>query len=397
MSKLALLAGAAACAVGVSGAAAQEFKLGFITTLSGPGAGPGTEMQKGFTVGLKHEGWSKDGDRFGGVPTRVLWGDDQQKTDAGVREAEKLLDQEKVHAVAGIVWSNVALAVYPKVIAKRIPYVITNAGASQFAGDMCSPLLTSTSWNNDQVPEALGERMNQDKIESIYMLAPNYQAGKDMVAGVKRTLKGPRIVGEDYFKLGETDFQVNISKARASGAKAVFLFAPGGMGVAYFKNWQASGAGSSIKLYTVFTVDWSTLPAIGEAALGTYHTMYWNVDLDNPTNKSFVKDFVAANGRNPSHYAAQAYDGARIIAAGLKAVGGNYNDGPALAAAIRKAKYDSARGPYGYNVNGMPIQNFYLREVVKAADGKPAIVTRGVIYQNHKDAYWEKCPADKRL
>ena len=397
MLKLMALAGAAGCALAVSAASAQEFRLGFITTLSGPGAGPGTEMEKGFRIGLKHEGWTKDGDKLGGVPTKLFLGDDQQKPDAGVREADKLLDQEKVHVLAGIVWSNVALAVYPKVIAKNIPYVITNAGASQFAGELCHPLLTSTSWNNDQVPEALGERMNQDKIDSIYMLAPNYQAGKDMIAGVKRTLKGPKIVGEDYFKLGETDYQVNISKARASGAKAVFVFAPGGMGVSFFKNWAASGAGKDIKLYTVFVVDWDTLPAIGEEAVGSYNTMYWNVDLDNPTNKAYVKDFAAAHGRNPSHYSAQAYDGARIIAAALKATGGKFEDGMALATAIRKAKYDSARGPYTYNVNGMPIQNIYLREVVKGADGKPTIVTRSTIYQNHKDAYWEKCPADKRL
>ena len=396
MLRIVLLAGTALIAA-AAGAAAEDFKIGFITTLSGPGAGPGTEMQKGFTVGLKHEGWAKDGDKLSGVPTKVIWGDDQQKPDAGVREADKLLDQEKVNVLAGVVWSNVALAIYPKVMAKRIPYVVTNAGASQFAGEMCSPLLTSTSWNNDEVPEALGQRMNQDKVASIYLLAPNYQAGKDMVTGLKRTLKGPKIVGEDYFKLGETDYQVNISKARASGAKAVFIFAPGGMGVAFFKNWQASGAAKDIKLYTAFTVDWSTLPAIGEAALGTYHTMFWNVDLDNTTNKTFVKDFVAANGRNPSHYAAQAYDGARIIAAGLKATGGKFDDGPALAKAIRKAKFESVRGPFAYNVNGMPIQNFYLREVVKGADGKPAIVTRGAIFQSHKDAYWEKCPADKRL
>jgi branched-chain amino acid transport system substrate-binding protein len=396
MSRLALLLGTAALALAAP-AVAQEFRIGYMTTLSGPGAGPGTEGEKGFKLGLKHEGWAKDGDRFGGVPTKVFWADDQQKTDAGVKEADKLLDQDKVHIVAGIIWSNVALAVYPKVIGKGLPYLITNAGASQFAGEMCHPLLTSSSWNNDQVPEALGERMNQDKIESIYLLAPNYQAGKDMVAGVKRTLKGAKITGEDYFKLGETDYQANISKLRASGAKAVFLFAPGGMGVAFFKNWQASGAGRDIKLYTVFTVDWSTLPAIGDAAVGSYHTMFWNVDLDNAANKEWVKGFNADYGRNPSHYATQAYDGARLLAAAVKAIGGKVEDSRALATALRKTPFASVRGPYTYNVNGMPIQNFYLREVVKGADGKPTIVTKGPIFENHKDAYWEKCPADKRL
>jgi branched-chain amino acid transport system substrate-binding protein len=396
MTRLALLAGAAllACA---STAAAQDFRIGFITTLSGAGAGPGTEGEKGFKVGLKHEGWTKNGDKFGGLTTNVYWGDDQQKPDAGVREADKLLEQEKVHVVSGIIWSNVALAVAERTIAKKVPLLITNAGASQFAGEKCHPLITTTSWNNDQVPEALGKRMNDDQIQSIYMLAPNYQAGKDMIAGVKRTLKGPKIVSEDYFKLGETDFQANISKVRASGAKAVFLFAPGGMGVAFFKNWEAAGAGKNIKLYTVFTVDWSTLPAIGDAAIGTYHTMYWNVDLPNEANKKFVKEYNADYGRNPSHYAAQAYDAARLLAASVKAIGGKIEDEAALGRAFRKTKYDSIRGPYEYNVNGVPIQNFYLREVVKGGDGKPAIVTKGIVFEKHKDAYWEKCPADKRV
>ncbi len=397
MHRLAIMTSAAALALAAGAAPAQELRIGYITTLSGPGAGPGTEGEKGFKVGLKHEGWTKNGDKFGGVPTSVFWGDDQQKPDAGVKEADKLLEQEKVHVVAGIIWSNVALAVAEKTLAKKVPFLITNAGASQFAGEKCNPLITTTSWNNDQAPEALGKRMNDDKIESIYMLAPNYQAGKDMIAGVKRTLRGPKILGEDYFKLGETDFQVNISKARASGAKAVFLFAPGGMGVAFFKNWQAGGAGKDIKLYTVFTVDWSTLPAIGDAAVGSYHTMYWNVDLNNEANKKWVKDFNADYGRNPSHYAAQAYDGARLLAASVKAIGGKVEDAAALARAFRKTKYDSVRGPYEYNVNGVPVQNFYLREVVRGADGKPQIVTKGTVFEKHKDAYWEKCPADKRL
>src|SRR5687768_5896114 len=176
MTRLALMAGAAllACA---SAAPAQDFRIGFITTLSGAGAGPGTEAEKGFKVGLKHEGWTKNGDKFGGLTTNIYWGDDQQKPDAGVREADKLLEQEKVHVVSGIIWSNVALAVAERTVAKKVPLLITNAGASQFAGEKCHPLITTTSWNNDQVPEALGKRMNDDQIDSIYMLAPNYQAG----------------------------------------------------------------------------------------------------------------------------------------------------------------------------------------------------------------------------
>jgi branched-chain amino acid transport system substrate-binding protein len=256
--------------------------------------------------------------------------------------------------------------------------------------------VVSTSFNNEQFTEALGKLLSDEKIESIYFMAPNYQAGKDQVAGILRTLKGPKVVGQTYFKLGESDFQADISKIRAQKPKALWIFAPGGMGVAFFRQWQASGAGKEIKLYTSNTVDWLTLPGIADAAVGSFHTLHWNTDLNNPANQRFVKDFVAKHGQKPSNYAAQGYDGARILAATMKALGGKWADSLAIMKAMRKVKFDSVRGPYTYNVNGMPIQNFYKQEVIKGADGKPDIVTRGVIFANYKDAYWEKCPADRR-
>ena len=396
MKKLALAASAAAIAL-AGAAQAQEFRLGFINTLSGGGALPGTEQVNGWRLGLKHEGWTKDGDKLGGVATRIFTGDDQQKADVGLQEAEKMLNQHKVHMVAGIIWSNVAMAAQKPIVDRKIPLLITNAGASPLAGPACSPFITSTSWNNDQIPEAMGKRMTDDQIKSIYLLAPNYQAGKDMIAGLKRTLKGPKIVDEVYFKLGEADFQADISKVRAAKPDAIFVFAPGSMGVAFVKQWGASGAGKEIKMYSSFTVDWLTLPAVGEAALGTYHTMYWNVDIKNAANERFVKDYNAEHKKNPSHYAAQAYDAPRLIAAALKATGGKFEDGMAVAKALRRTPFESVRGPFEYNVNGMPIQNIYLREVVKGADGKLGIVTRGPVFEKHKDAYWEQCPKDRHL
>jgi branched-chain amino acid transport system substrate-binding protein len=378
-------------------ASAQELRIGFMNTFSGGGAVLGKHQENGWKLGLAHEGWNKDGDKLGGVPTRIFYSDDQQKVDIGVKEAEKLLKSEKVQILAGILWSNVLMAVQPLAFESKAILLTTNAGASPMAGSACHPLFTSTSWNNDQAPEALGKRMSEDQIPSIYMIAPNYQAGKDMIAGVMRTLKGPKVIGQTLVKLGETDFQADISKIRAEKPAAVFAFMPGAMAISFIKQWGASGIGKDVKLYTVFSVDNATLPGIGDAAIGSYHASYWNTDLDNDTNKVFVKDYTARYGGPPAEFAAQAYDAVRLIAAAVKAVGGKVDDTMALAKALRKTKYPSTRGPYEYNVNGIPIQNFYLREVVRGADGKPTIVTKSVIFEKHKDSYWEQCPADKRL
>jgi branched-chain amino acid transport system substrate-binding protein len=218
-----------------------------------------------------------------------------------------------------------------------------------------------------------------------------------MIAGVTRTLNGPRVIGQTLFKINETDFQSDISKIRVERPKALFVFAPGAMGISFLKQWAASGAGNDIKVYTIFMIDSSTLPAIGDAALGTFHVMQWSPDLENPANRKFVKDYLAKQGHMPSHWSAQSYDGARLIAAALRATGGKYEDGMALARALRKTPYESTRGAYTYNVNGMPIQNYYKREVIKDADGKLQIVNRGAVFTQRKDSHWEKCPPERRL
>jgi len=360
---LALAAAVALLAPGL--AAAQELRVGYINTFTGGGAVPGVEGTNAWKIGLEHEGWTKDGDKLGGVVTRIFYGDDQQKPDVAVREADKMIKEHKVHLVAGFMWSNTLMAAQKPIV-------------------------------DAQFTEALGKLLSDEKIASIYLMAPNYQAGKDLVNGLKRTLKGPKIVGETFFKLGETDYQADISKIRALKPAALFVFAPGAMGGAFMKQWQASGAGKEIKLYTSNTVDWLTLPAIGDAAIGSFHALHWNTDLPYPANERFWKAYVAKHGQKPSNYAAQAYDGARILAATMRALNGKFADSLEIMKAMRKVKYDSVRGPYTYNVNGIPIQNFYKQEVIKGADGKPDIVTRGVIFANYKDSYWEQCPEAQR-
>jgi branched-chain amino acid transport system substrate-binding protein len=395
--KIVAIAAGAAIALTAAAAAAQELRIGFLNTTTGPGAIIGRHMENGWKLGLEHQGWMQDGDKLGGVLTKVVYGDDQQKVEVGLAETDKMIKSARVHLIAGHIWSNVMMAVQKPAIDAKVGLISTNAGPSPLAGSACSPFFISTSWNNDQMPEAMGKVLTDAPIERIWLMAPNYQAGKDALAGFERTYRGKgKIVDRTLFKVGESDFQADISKLRAGNADAVFLFAPGAMGVAFMKQWAASGAGRQIKLYDVFTVNWVTLPPIGEAAVGSYHTNFWDAESPDPANQKFVKGYMAKFGHMPSHFAAQSYDAAALIAAAVSKVGGKTDDVLGLMKAMRKTEFASVRGKFAYNVNGMPIQNFYLREVVKGADGKPAIKTTSTVFTAHKDSYWEQCPAAMR-
>jgi len=394
--RIALLGAACAAALASSASAQEELRIGYLATMTGGAAIIGKHMVQGWQLGLEHEGWKQDGDKIAGVPLRMFYGDDQFKPDAGLAVVNKFVNSDHVHMVAGMQWSNIMLAVRSTMFDKKIIMMSNVAGASQFAGKECTPLFISTSWNNDQTAAATGTLLNADGIKTVWAMAPNYQAGKDVITGFQMTYKG-KVAGQTLFKPGETDYQADISRIRAEKPEAVFYFGPGAMGISFLKQWAASGIAKDVKLYTQFTVDWISLPVIGEAALGTFHTNQWDIDSKNEVNQKFIKDYVAKFGGMPPHYAQQAYDGPRLIAAALKATGGKFSDPVAFMKAMRHTPYPSARGEYKYNVNGIPIQDFYKREVVKNADGKLWIKTIGIAVKDSTDPYWKECPEANRL
>ena len=396
MRALKILAAAASLAAIASAASAEELRIGYLTTNSGPAAVIGDQVVNGWKLGLEHEGWKKDGDKLGGVPMRMFYGDDQLKPDVGLREVDKFIKRDHVNLVAGFMWSNIMLAAKKPLIDNKIIMMSNVAGASPLAGKDCSRYFISTSWNNDQTAIVSGTLLNDDKIKTVWAMGPNYQAGKDVIHGLRTGYKG-KVLGETLFKLGESDFQPDISKVRSEKPDAVFVFAPGAMGISFMKQWAASGLAKDIKLYTLFTVDWITLPVIGDAAIGSFHTNQWDIDSKDPVNQKFIADYKARFGKMPSHFAQQSYDGPRLIAAALRANGGKFKDPVAFMKAMRHTSFPSARGPYTYNVNGLPIQNFYKREVIRGADGKPAIATRGIVYSENKDPFWQECPAANRM
>lgn len=362
-----------------------QVKIGFINTFSGGRAVFGQHQKDGFELALDHLGR-----KLGGLEVEVIYGDDQTKPDVGVQLADEMVKKHKVHFVTGITWSNILAAIQKPITRSETFLISTNAGWSGMAGEHCSPFFFSTSWNNDQTPEAMGKLLQDEPIDNVFLISANYQAGKDMISGFQRYYK-KTIAGQILYKLGQTDFQAEISQIRAANPGAVFGFLPGGMGVAFIKQYHAAGLVQSIPLYTVFTVDYLTLPGLGKTAIGTFHTNFWDVDSTNPVNQRFIKDYIAKYGYHPSNFSAQAYDAPLLIDSAIRAVQGDLSNKDGMRKAMRKADFASVRGKFTYNVNHIPIQNFYKREVIADQDGNPKIVTRGVVFENHKDSYYTEC------
>jgi branched-chain amino acid transport system substrate-binding protein len=386
-----ILAAMAAVALAVSLTAApalaqqQKLKIGFISTFSGPQGVMGEFMKEAVEVALDHVGR-----KVGGLETEVIYGDDQFKPDVGLQVAEEMLKKHQVDFVSGIIWSNVMMAVVPVVTGAGKIMVGTNAGASPLAGSQCNELYFSTSWNNDQTPEAMGKFLQDSGINDIYVLAPNYQAGKDMVAGLKRYYKG-KIVEEIYTKMGQQDYQAEITQLRSKNPKAVFAFYPGGMGIQFLRQYDQAGLRGKIPLYTVYTVDEISIPAVKDAAVGIYETRYWSPDLKNPANEKFVNDYKKKYKKLPVFYGAQSYDGIMLIDSAVRAVKGNLKDTKGMVAAMRKADFKSLRGPFQYNVNHHPIQNFYLLKTEKLKNGEIEMRIQKTVFEKHKDSYYQDC------
>ena len=379
---------ALACAAGIVAlpAAAQEkLRIGFINTLSGPQTILGKNQKDGFELGIEALGG-----KIGGLETEVVIGDDQAKPDVGVQLADRMIKRDRVHVVAGVIWSNVLLAVAPVVLDSNVFLVSTNAGTSPLAGKQCHKDFFSTSWQNDQTPEAMGKLMQDEGVKNVYEIAPNYQAGKDMLTGFERTYKGG-IKGQILFKLSQQDFQAELSQIRAARADAIFTFVPGAWGISFFKQYEASGLRTQTKLYSTFSIDESTLPAIGEAALGSYITSFWSHDLEFPQNRKFVDSFRKKYGYDPSLLAAQAYDAPFLLDSAVRAVKGDLNNRDGMRKAMEKADFPSVRGPFKYNTNHFPIQNFYKVEVVRSPTGKIELKNRGIVFKDHKDSYAKEC------
>jgi branched-chain amino acid transport system substrate-binding protein len=370
-------------------AAAQQktVKIGFISSFSGPVAVIGNDMRNSFELGLDHLGR-----KLGGLPVEVIYEDDEIKPDVGLQKTQKLIQSDHVDFLVGYIWSNVLLASMPAMTDSKTMTVVTNAGASQLAGNQCSPYIFSTSFQNDQVPAAVGTYMNQKGIKSVFLMAPNYTAGKDMATGFKSTFKG-QIVGEEYTRWpDQLDFSAELSKVRAAKPDAMYVFYPGGPGVQFMTQYAQSGLKGQVPVYSGFTIDDLSLPRLKDLAVGNPSAMMWVSDLDNDTNKKFVADYKAKNKTLPSFYGADTYDSAALIDSAVTAVKGDLTDKEGMRKEMEKANFKSVRGGFKFNNNHLPIQNFYLEEARKDPDGSYSLHTISTIVKDDQDAYHTQCP-----
>lgn len=383
--KFALSLGAGALALGLSAAQAQEpLKIGVVSVLTGPAAALGQQVRDGFQLAI-----DQNGGKLGGVPVQVTVIDDELKPDVAVGKVRSFVDGGKVDFVVGPVFSNILGAIAKPVLDSGAILISPNAGPSTMAGKGCHQNFFVTSYQNDQVHEVLGKYAQDQNFKKAYIIAPNYQAGKDSLAGFKRYFKG-EIVDEVYVPLTSLDFSAELAKIASAKPDVVFAFLPGGLGVNFVKQWSQAGLTGKVPFLSAFTVDESTLPAQQDAAVGLYGGMTWAPNMDNPQTKKFVAAYEAAYKIVPGSYAQQAYDAAQLIDSAVKAAGGTA-DKDKLRAAIKKADFTSLRGKFKFNSNGYPIQDFYLVKAAKRADGKFQTEIVQKVFEDYADPHAKDC------
>lgn len=366
-------------------ASADPVKIGFVATLSGPSAALGVHMRDGFQLAVKELGG-----KLGGQPAEVIVVDDELKPDVAVTKVKALLERDKVDVIAGVVFSNVMMAVSKPIFENETFLVSGNAGPSPLAGAGCSPYFFAASYQNDQNHETMGAYAQAQGFKKVVLMTPNYQAGKDSMAGFKRHFKG-EVVDEIFTQLGQLDFSAELAKIQAANPDAVFTFMPGGMGVNLVKQWNQAGLSGKLPLLSAFTVDETTLPATQDAALGIFSGAEWAPNLDTAENKAFVAAYEKEYGVVPSLYAAQGYEAAKLIDGALAKTGGKVSDKEALRKAFAAAPFKSIRGAFSFQPNGYPKQNFYVVKAVKRGDGKFATEIVSKVFDNAGDAYVGQC------
>lgn len=365
--------------------AAEPVKIGMITTLSTKAGYLGEEIRDGFKLAIAMEGGS-----LGGIPVQLLVADDGRNPEKGRQIAERFISRDKAKILTGIVFSNVAMAVVPKVVRQGVFYLSPNAGPSRLAGKLCHENFFNVSWQNDNLSEVIGQYAADQGFNNVYIIAPNYLAGKDNVAGFKRFYTG-KIAGEVYTTLGQADYAAELAALRDAKPDAVYFFLPGGMGINFLKQYAQAGLNGTIPLLGPAATDERLLKAVGKAADGVINSSQWSADFDTLANTTFVEAFQKTYGRTPTLFASQGYDTALLIGSALKAVGGDMSKTDAFRTALERADFNSVRGKFRFGPNHFPIQDFYVRQVVEKENGRYGNRLLGKVFTDHQDAYVSEC------
>ncbi|MGM0692871.1 MAG: ABC transporter substrate-binding protein [Pseudomonadota bacterium] len=357
---------------------ADDVKVGMITTLSGGGSHLGVDVRDGFMLAMEQAGRDD---------IEVLIQDDARRPDLARTLSNEFMQRDEVDILTGIIWSNLAMAVVPSAVRQGTFYLSPNAGPSDLAGRMCHENYFNVAYQNDNLHGAMGTYMREQGFENPIIMAPNYPAGTDALAGFKHLYEG-EVADELFTQIGQTDYAAEIAQIRASDADSLFFFLPGGMGISFMKQWENSGVEMPV-FGAAFSFDETLIKAVGGAAIGAMNTSLWAHDLDNAANEAFVEGFQAEHERMPTLYAAQGYDTANLVLSALDKA--HPSDKDAFREALREADFDSVRGEFRFGPNQHPIQDIYVREVVEGEDGEPTNRLRGVAVEDIQDIYHTQC------
>ncbi|WP_439586775.1 ABC transporter substrate-binding protein [Hydrogenophaga sp.] len=385
LDKLVLALLASASLMAIQAQAQAPVRIGFVGELSGPQGALGQDQYDGFMMVVE-----RNGGKLGGVPVQIIKEDTQLKPDVASQVVQRLIERDKVSIITGVTFSNIMMAIHRPVTEKEVFLIGSNAGPSPIAGAACSPYQFLVSWQVDQLAEVFGVHANQKGYKRVYLMAPNYQAGKDFLSGFKRTFKG-EIIDEVYTALNQPDFSAELSQLAVTKPDGVFVFYPGGLGINFVRQYQQAGLLGKVPLMSGGAVDGTTLPALKETAIGVLGAFPWGPDLDNPANKRFVDEFERKHNRIPAAFAAQGYDAAQLLDSALAKVKGNVADKKAFMAALKAADFDSVRGPFKFGNNNFPVQDFHIQEVAKDARGRVSLKTVATPFKAQADNYHAQC------
>ena len=375
-----------ACSTATAALAQAPLKIGFLATFSGPVGTLGQDQYDAFMLAVEQRGG-----KLGGVPVQVLKEDDQLKPEVATQIVQKLIERDNVPIITGITGSQIIMAVAKQITDKQVFLLSTNSGPSPLAGAQCSPYQFVVSWQGDFISEVVGKYATDKGYKKMVLMAPNYQAGKDVLAGFKRYFKG-EVLDEIYTPLSQLDFSAEITQVASKKADAIFVFYPGGFGINFVRQYQQAGLLKTLPLLTTGVVDGTTLPALKETALGIVGGAFWGPDFDNPVSRQFVDDFEKKYNRIPSNFAAQAYDGALLLDSAIARVKGNLADKAAFGAALKAADFKSVRGNFKFGPNNFPVIDMHMFETAKDAKGRVSLKTIATPLKNHGDVYAALCP-----
>ena len=384
--KLQIAAIAASALLALPLNAADKIKVGYLSTLTGPISGISTDLKDGFDLVV-----ARNGGKLGGLPAEIVVGDDQQNPDTGKQVFDRMVKRDTVDVLTGVMFTNVMAAVAPTAFSNKVFFVNANVTSADFAGEKCNPFFFGSAMQVESMDEAMGKYVADKGYKRVFVLAPNFPAGREHLNGFKRMYKEP-LAGELYTKLGQLDYSVEIGQIRAAKPDAVFVFLFGNMAVNFIKQYHQAGLSEALPLFgSAHVFDDDAIRAVGDPIVGSLNSSHWSRDLDNVANRRFVADFEKAYGRPPSIYAAQGYDAAQLIDAAVRDSGGRIEDKAAFRAALRKANFESVRGPFAFNTNQSPVQNYYLRKIEKDSSGRIVNRTVATLLKGHADPYVGAC------